>query len=75
MTTLSDPLTHIIRIDKLLDLNREMLVEAQTAKDPDKIVQLKERIDVLLDERLLHMKVRDAVPKKRARRGPAKEAA
>ncbi len=46
-----------------------MLVEAQIADNDEKVSQIRERIDVLLDERLRYMKVRDAVPKKRARRG------
>lgn len=63
-----DPLTEIARIDGLLELNREMLIDAekmvpngvlQEVERNEKIAKVKGRINVLLDERLVHMKERN----------------
>lgn len=63
-----DPLTEIARIDSLLDLNREMLMDAEKMKPngllqenerAEKIAKVKGRINTLLDERLVNMKERD----------------
>lgn len=63
-----DPLVEIARIDGLLDLNREMLIDAeksqpngilQETERAGKIAKVKGRINTLLDERLVYMKERD----------------
>jgi len=62
-----DPLTEISRIDGLLDLNREMLIDAKKMKPngalqeselAEKVIKIKGRINALLDERLVYMKER-----------------
>lgn len=64
-----DPLVEIARIDGLLDLNREMLIDAEKSRPngilqenerAEKVVKIKGRINTLLDERLVYMKERDA---------------
>lgn len=58
-----DPLSEIDRVDRLLDLNREMLLDAE--KMPienerlEKVTKVKGRINTLLDERIGWMKKRD----------------
>ena len=63
-----DPLTEIARIDGLLDLNREMLIDAekmvpngilQENERAEKVAKVKNRINTLLDERLVYMRERD----------------
>lgn len=63
-----DPLVEIARIDGLLDLNREMLMDAekmvpngvlQENGRAEKMAKVKGRINTLLDERLVYMKERD----------------
>lgn len=58
-----DPLAEIERIDKLLDLNREMLLDAEKMSVEnerlEKVAKVKGRINTLLDERLGWMKKRD----------------
>lgn len=63
---LKDAQIEIVRIDKLLDVNRAMLMDP-TNEDLPKV---RARIDELLDERLIWMRQRDAAkPKRRAKRG------
>lgn len=68
MNPTKDPLTEIARIDGLLDLNREMLIDAEKSQPNgilqenernEKIAKVKGRINVLLDERLVNMRERD----------------
>ena len=65
MTPTKDPLTEIARIDDLLDLNREMLIDAEKSRPngilqenerAEKIAKVKGRINTLLDERLVNMR-------------------
>ena len=65
MTPIKDPLTEIARIDGLLDLNREMLIDAEKSQPNgilqenernEKIAKVKGRINALLDERLANMR-------------------
>jgi hypothetical protein len=62
-----EPLIEIARIDGLLDLNREMLIDAEKMKPvgvpqenerAEKVAKVKNRINALLDERLVYMKER-----------------
>ena len=64
---MKDPIAEIARIDGLLDLNREMLIDAEAMKPvgvpqenerAEKVVKIKGRINALLDERLVYMKER-----------------
>ncbi len=58
--------SEIERIDGLLSLNREMLIDAETIKPEsqertDKIAKVRGRINTLLDERIGWMAQRDGV--------------
>lgn len=60
---LANPLTEISRIDQILDLNREALLDAAKLPKEDreeKVAKVKGRINVALDERWEYMKLRDA---------------
>lgn len=56
------PIDEIKRIDNILDLNREMLMDAErmpeSTERTDKIAKIKGRINTQLDERLEWMRVR-----------------
>lgn len=64
-TTLKDPIAEIARIDNLLDLCRELLMEAEKLTDEkdrlEKTARQKARINDFLDSRIEWMKKRDAV--------------
>lgn len=64
-----DAQIEIARLDKLLSTNRAILMNPGEADVP----KVKARIDELLDERIVWMKVRDAnKPKRRARKATKK---